>query len=87
MLFSGYVSMFGKRVLRFDIYVKRRVGVSGDRKKAIVWGVQEFHCSLFLKVFSYFPVLGGLLNCQKCSRDFEIRSRWPLRAKGREGSP
>jgi len=23
-------------------------------------------------------VLGWIADCQKCSRDFEIRSRWPL---------
>lgn len=51
------------------------LGVSGDRKKAIVWGSsKEFHRSLFLKVFSYLQCLGGLLTV-KMQQGFRIRSR------------
>jgi hypothetical protein len=87
MLFSGYVEIFGKRVLHFDIYVKRRVRSERRWKKAIVWGVQRISLFAFSEVFSYFPVLGWIADRQNAAGDFEIRSRWPSRAKGREGSP
>lgn len=59
--------MFRKRVLHFDVYVKRRVRSEPEMEEEIVWGVQEISSFAFSESLLVLSSAGWITDCQNAA--------------------